>query len=167
MTEKLSSLVVSLAMIVILTACGSTLGQDDSGAGENGTDTGVSTPEGSPMRALWKVSSYIIGRNSSMNEAAAQALVFKPLDITDTEIIFDGQSCQGVIFQQKTVNAVDYLAGTWQTTPTELGIDFTELQVIKTNCSLPGFQEYMRLGDRRLVVPIKGVFFFFAPTAVY
>jgi hypothetical protein len=166
-TEKLTSLVVCLGMIVVLTACGSSLGQDDSGAGENGTGAGVFTPEGSPTRALWKVSSYIIGKNSSMDEASAKALLFKPLDITDTEIIFDGQSCQGVTFQQNTVNAVDYLAGTWQTTLTELGIDATELQVIKTNCSLPGFQEYMRLGDRRLIVPIDGVFFFFTPAVTY
>jgi hypothetical protein len=167
MTEKQFSLVVCLAMIVVLTACGSSLGQNNSGAGENGTDAGVFTPEGSPMRALWTVSGYIIGKNSSMDEASAQALLFKPLDITDTEIIFDGQSCQGVTFQRTTVSAANYLAGTWQTTLTELGIDVAELQVIKTNCSLPGFQEYMRLGDRRLIVPIKGVFFFFAPSAVY
>ena len=167
MTEKPSSFVVCLVMIVVLTACGSSLGQNNSGEGENGTDAGVFTPEGSPMRALWKVSSYIIGKNSSMDEASAQALLFKPLDITDTEIIFDGQSCQGVTFQQKTVNAVDYLADTWQTTLTELGIDVTELQVFKTNCSLPGFKEYMRLGDRRLIVPIEGVFFFFTPAVTY
>lgn len=167
MTEKLPSLVVTLALIIVLTACGSSLEQNNSGAGENETGAGVFTPEGSSMRVLWTVSSYIIGKNSSMDEASAQALLFKPLDITDTEIIFDGQSCQGVTFQRTTVSAADYLAGTWQTTLTELGIDFSELQVIKTNCSLPGFQEYMRLGDRRLIVPINGVFFFFTPAVTY
>ena len=126
-------------------------------------DNGDASGNGVAMRVLWTVSNYVIGRNASWDEQAAQALLFKPLDINDTQIIFDGKACQGVSFQQSTVNAADYLSSTWQTTPTELGIEVTELQVFKTNCGLPGFQEYMRLGDGRLIVPIKGVFFFFQP----
>jgi len=115
------------------------------------------------MRVLWTVSGYVQGKNSTLDEQAARALLFKPLDITDNEIIFNGQACQGVTFQKKTVAAGDYLAGTWQTTPQGLGIEDKELQVIQTNCSLSGFQQYMRLGDGRLIVPINGVFFFFEP----
>jgi hypothetical protein len=118
---------------------------------------------GVSMRVLWTISGYVLGKGFNWDEQAAQALLFKPLDINDTEIIFNGHACQGVIFQKKTVTAADYLANTWQTTPQELGIDVKELQVIKTNCALPGFKEYMHLGDGRLIVPINGAFFFFDP----
>jgi hypothetical protein len=185
MTEKLFSLVVCLALIVALTACGSTPGANHSVAGgaEPGSDamrtsqSGKITPNPSDVvtldangvttRVLWTVSGYVFGKAPAWGEQEAKALLFKPLDINDTEIIFDGQACQGVSFQEETVNAADYLASTWQTTPQELGIDVQELQVFKTNCGLPGFQEYMRLGDGRLIVPINGVFFFFEPAVAY
>jgi hypothetical protein len=187
MTEKLFSLVVCLALIAALTACDSTPGANHSVAGgaEPGSDAMSTsqqdqiTPDPSEvvtrdangvsvtMRVLWTVSGYVLGKGFSRDEQAAKALLFKPLDINDTEIIFDGQACQGVSFQEKTVNAADYLASTWQTTPADLGIDDQEVQVFKTYCSLPGFQEYMRLGDGRLIVPINGVFFFFEPAVAY
>jgi hypothetical protein len=115
------------------------------------------------MRVLWTVSGYVIGKGSAWGEQDAKALLFKPLDINDTEITFDGQTCKNVNFQQETVNAAEYLSSVWQATPQTLGIEDQELQVFKTNCALPGFQEYMRLGDGRLIVPINGVFFFFEP----
>jgi hypothetical protein len=94
-------------------------------------------------------------------------MLFKPLDVTDTEIIFDGQACQGVSFQRETVSTSEYLSNVWNISPQDLGVGDQEVQVIKTNCSLPGFQEYMRLKDRRLVVPINGIFFFFEPKVSY
>jgi len=180
MAKKGFFLGVCLAVLVGLAACGSRPAANNSVAGGAGpgpdmvsTSKMVAiTPNPSDViildntnvtRALWTISSYVIGKNSSMDETSAQAYLFKSLDINDTEITFDGKACQGVTFQQSTVNAADYLSSTWKTTPSELGIDVTELQVFKTNCGLSGFQEYMRLGDGRLIVPINGVFFFFQP----
>ena len=70
-------------------------------------------------------------------------------------------------FQKETAKAAEYLSSAWKETPQSLGIDVQQLQVFKTNCSLPGFQEYMRLDDGRLIVPIDGVFVFFEPTRNY
>ena len=118
---------------------------------------------GVSMRVLWTVSGYVFGKVPAMQEEEAKALLFKPLDITETEIIFSNRVCKGVTFQRETVNAAQYLDAVWQVTPQTFGIDAQKMQVIKTNCDIPGFQEYMRLSDRRLIVPIKGVFFFFEP----
>ena len=127
----------------------------------------VVTPvSGASMRVLWTVTSYIIGRNASWGETEAQALLFKGLDINETEIIFDGQVCSGVSFQVEKVNAADFLLGAWQVTTEDLGVPDEQVQVVRTTCDLPGFKEYLRLSDRRLVVPMEGVFFFFEPTAI-
>ncbi len=123
----------------------------------------VTLESGISMRVLWTVSGYIMGNNPVWNEQDAKAMLFKPLDIDTTEITFDGQACKNVDFQPEKAQAAEYLSNAWQTSPQFLGIVDQEIQVFKTNCSLPGFQEYMRLGDGRLIVPINGVFFFFEP----
>jgi hypothetical protein len=124
----------------------------------------VTVESGNTMTALWTVSGYVIGKDSTLSDQDAQALLFKPLDISETGITFGGQACKNVTFQQETVNASEYYSATWQTTVKTLGIEDQELQVFKTDCPLPGFQEYVRLGDSRLVVPMNGIFFFFEPT---
>jgi len=65
------------------------------------------------------------------------------------------------------VNAKEYLARVYRTTSRALGIDEEVVEVVKTNCDLPGFAEYIRLRDRRLVIHINGVFFFFEPAVNY
>jgi hypothetical protein len=178
MTEKLFSLVVCVVLIATLAACGSLSREkaaepnpiDVEPVPEDSLPGGahiVTLDSGTTMRVLWTISGYTIGKGATWGEQEAKAFLFKPLDINDTEIIFDGQACQGVSFQEETVNATEYLSSVWQVTPQTLGIDVQELQVFKTNCSLPGFQEYMRLDDGRLIVPIHGVFFFFEPARNY
>ena len=173
MTEKIFSLLASFLLIAVLAGCGSVTGANAPeanpkiGAYPNTSPPGgvpVATPEsGISMRVLWTVSGYVIGKGSDWGEQDAKALLFKPLDINDTEITFDGQVCKNINFRKETVYAAEYLSSAWQSTPQTLGIKDQELQVFKTDCALPGFQEYMRLGDGRLVVPINGVFFFFEP----
>jgi hypothetical protein len=121
------------------------------------------SPDGVSMRVLWTVSGYVMGKTSIWGENEARSLLFKPLDINETGIVFEGRACGGVTFKRETVNAVEYLNKVWHITPETLGIHENELQVFKTDCDLPGFQEYIRLRDNRLIVPINGVFFFFAP----
>jgi len=115
------------------------------------------------MRVLWTVSGYVLGERSRWSAQEAKAFLFKPLDITRSEIIFDGRACRGVRFRREEVPAADYLGTAWRVTPQELGIEDREVQVVKTNCDLPGFQEYVRLSDGRLVIHISGAFFFFDP----
>jgi hypothetical protein len=65
------------------------------------------------------------------------------------------------------VNAKEYLANAYRTTPQALDIKEERIEVVKTNCSLPGFAEYIRLKDRRLIIHLNGVFFYFEPAVNY
>jgi hypothetical protein len=67
------------------------------------------------------------------------------------------------LFTRRIVYTDKYLTERYQATPQLLGIADKTIQVITTDCQLPGFSEYIRLPDRRLIVWIKGVFFFFEP----
>lgn len=182
MTAKISALAVCAVFLTICTGCVFLASArdsesrpenslaDETGELTSGTEIApfadASNPnkaEGISMRVLWTVSGYVFGKASAMDEQEAKALLFKPLDIKETEIIFNGGICKGVTFQKEIVDTAQYLATIWQITPETLGIDEQKIQVITTNCDIPGFHQYMRLSDRRLIVPINGVFFFFEP----
>jgi len=123
--------------------------------------------QGASLRVLWTVSGYLLGKNPVWEEKETKSLLFKPLDITPTSIDFAGQVCHDVTFITEEVEAGPYLREQLQVTPEELHIAAKTIQVIKTNCSLPGFSEYVRLPDRRLVVPMHGVLFIFEPAVNY
>lgn len=127
----------------------------------------VALGEVTSMRVLWTVSQYVLGKDYLGDEGSIKAYLAKPLDINETEIIFDGQVCKGVVFQQEPVEAVDYLSTNWRETPQSLGIEGLKVEVIKTNCGLFGFKEYLRLEDRRLIVPFQGTYYFFDPFVNY
>jgi hypothetical protein len=133
---------------------------------ENSAAVGVGN-KGLTMRVLWTVSAYHIGKNAAWGKAEAHNMLFKPLDINTSSITFDGQTCHNVTFETEIVDAAKYLAERYQTTPQTIGFEEKTLKVIKTDCFLPGFSEYMRLKDRRLIVPINGVLFFFEPAVNY
>ena len=122
---------------------------------------------GVSMRVLWTVSDYKMGPNPVWDEKEARAMLFKPLDITATSITFDGKTCRDVTFQRETLKTEEYLALAFQTTPQTIGIAEEAVAVVKTNCSLPGFDQYLRLKDRRLVIYLNGVFFYFEPNVNY
>jgi hypothetical protein len=172
MIERTISLMVCLGIAFGLVSCGSSAGGQASEIDKVETvsispDTGGSyvatLDNGTTMRVLWTVSDYKVGEGATWGEEEAKALLFKPLDITDTEIIFDNQACKKVTFQQEQTKAAEYLSSAWKITPQTLGIEDQDLQVFKTDCTLPGFQEYIRLSDGRLIVSINGVFFFLKP----
>jgi hypothetical protein len=120
--------------------------------------------KGEAMRVLWTVSAYKITSGGKWEENEARSLLFKPLDIGSSYITFNGQTCRDISFTIEVVNTYEYLSERHQTTPQMLDIKEETIRVIKTNCQLPGFSEYMRLADRRLIVWIEGVFFVFEPT---
>lgn len=130
----------------------------------------LSSPTGKggvAMRVLWTVSGYKMGHDPLWGEKDARAMLFKPLDITATAITFDGRTCRDVTFRQETLKTKDYLASVFHTTPQTLGIAEEVVEVVKTNCSLPGFGQYLRLKDRRLIIYLNGVFFYFEPVINY
>jgi hypothetical protein len=122
---------------------------------------------GVSMRVLWTITNYKVGKGAVWGEEEARNLLFKPLDIDMDKITFDGQTCRDVLFEKRMVNVKDYLDHVYQTTPQALGIGQERVEVVKTNCSLPGFAEYMRLKDRRLIIHLNGVFFYFEQAVNY
>lgn len=128
---------------------------------------GSAEGEAASMRVLWTVSGYTMTGESALDERQAKALLFAPLDVTDSAITFNGRSCRGIRFSRERVAAATYLPLSWRVTPAELGIRDPEIEVVRTDCTLPGFREYLRLDDSRLVVEIGRTFFHFAPAVAY
>jgi hypothetical protein len=125
------------------------------------------TGESISIRPLWTVSQYILNPDTGWSEQEAEGMLFKPLDINESAITFDGKTCQDVSFQAESVDAETYLQNTYHISLKALGLTDEDMQVITTNCDLPGFQEYMRLSDRRLIISIDGAFFLFEPNVTY
>lgn len=119
------------------------------------------------MRALWTVSGYVIGEHPAWGDSEAKALLFKPLDIDKSQIVFDGQVCSKVAFEETIVDTVEYLDEVWHVNSQSLGITDAKIYVSKTDCNIPGFDEYIRLSDGRLIVKINGIFFFLEPSVQY
>jgi len=150
--------------LIFITSCSTT---STSIAGGNIQPQPPKAGAGVSMRVLWTVSQYIIGERAIWGEKEARQLLFKPLDIDVNYITFDGKTCRNVVFKKETVKTKEFLENFFHTTPQMLGIEDETIEVIKTNCSLPGFAEYLRLKDRRLVIHINGVFFYLEPAVNY
>lgn len=123
--------------------------------------------QGVSLRVLWTVSSFYIMNNAIWGEDEARAMLFKPLDIGETSITFDGQTCRDVVFTRESVDAAQYFRERFQVTPQSLGLNEETIRVVKTTCRLPGFDEYVHLSERRLLVPMHGILFFFTPAVNY
>jgi hypothetical protein len=167
---------IQLSFLFLLTTvvfgCGTTVFATNPGGNPPQIKTaGTSSPAATSgvvtMRVLWTVSEYKVGANALWGKEEARKLLFKPLDMDANSIAFDDKSCRDVIFNKETVKTKEYLDNSFHMSPHLLGIKDEVVEVIKTNCNLPGFAEYMRLMDRRLVIHINGVFFFFEPAVNY
>ena len=122
---------------------------------------------GISMRVLWTVTKYTIGKDALWGEKEARTMLFKPLNITATSITFDGKTCHGIIFNKERQKAKEYLESVFHTKPQMLGIAEEEVGVVKTNCNLLGFSEYLYLKDRRILIYLNGVFFYLEPAVNY
>ncbi|HOI93578.1 MAG TPA: hypothetical protein PK250_02620 [Syntrophobacter fumaroxidans] len=122
---------------------------------------------GEEIRVLWRVSGFVSGPGASMDRAEAEAMLAKSLDIRGDRIVFDGKACEGIRFSRTKEKLSAYLGRVYNVAPKDLELTDQLIELIRTDCSLPGFQEYMRLGDRRLVIQVRGVFFFFQPKVTY
>lgn len=127
------------------------------------THAGYNIEKGQSMRVLWTVSGYKRGPNALSQKEDADAMIFKPLDMDDSSITFDGNTCKNVAFKRERQQLETYLMSRFAITPQLLDMVNEEVEVVKTSCSLPGFSEYLRLSDRRLVIVINGIFFFLEP----
>jgi hypothetical protein len=170
------SIKIELSFLFLLTiflfGCGTTVHAINPGGDSPDKKTAVTSPPpatggGVTMRVLWTVSEFKVAANAAWGKEEGRRLLFKPLDMDANSITFDDKSCRDVIFNKETVKTKEYLDNSFQISPLSLGIRDEAVEIIKTNCDLPGFAEFMRLTDRRLVIHINGVFFFFKPAVTY
>ncbi|MDD5033749.1 MAG: hypothetical protein PHE55_03245 [Methylococcaceae bacterium] len=136
-------------------------------AGDAGEQVSTPSTGTDAIKVMWSVSGYVLGKDSDWSEDQARAMLFKPLSLEATRISFAGQTCTGLVSERSKVSAGEYLNRVYHTTPQALGIEQQELELVKTHCDIPGFREYLRLGDRRLLVYRDGVFFYFSPVLDY
>jgi hypothetical protein len=122
---------------------------------------------GETLRVLWTVSGYKRTNAATWSEDEAKGMLFKPLDIDSSSITFDRKKCEGISFERKEVQAAEYLERTYHLTPQWLGIADDVIRVVKTNCNISGFAEYMHLKDRRVIIFINGTFLLFDPNVNY
>ncbi|MCI5145119.1 MAG: hypothetical protein D3923_06210 [Candidatus Electrothrix sp. AR3] len=133
---------------------------------ENNPD--LHTPNtGKTLKALWSITSFYFGNNPEWSEEEAKKMLFKPLFIDSSSIIFDKRSCQDIVSQTSSVDAAKYFSTKYKTMPDVISYEHDTLKVVKTNCHLEGFSEYMRLRDRRVVIHLHGIYFIFDPIVNY
>ena len=125
------------------------------------------TEVGESIRILWTVAGYKTHLEGEWGENEAREMLFKPLDVTPSSITFSGQTCREITFSRESADAASYLSQRWSIAPQTLEISTKTVTVIKTDCRIPGFSEYIQLPDRRLIIQIKGVFFFLEPFVNY
>jgi hypothetical protein len=153
-----------LSVLIVIVCCSTTA---KSIAEDNLQQQSKTMGGGVSMRVLWTVSEYRIGKNAVWGNEEASKLLFKPLDITVTTITFDGKKCSNVIFDKKTVGTKEYLDNFFHATHQLIDITDETVELIKTDCNLPGFAEYLRLRDGRLIIQINGVLFYLEPAVNY
>ena len=128
---------------------------------------GEGSGRGVSMRVLWKVSAYHLTDRAAWTEEKARTMLFRPLDIGADTITFAGETCRGVAFSRETVEAEKYLRERFGTEARALGLEKEVIEVVRTTCGIEGFDEYIRLRDRRLLVPMHGVLVVFSPAVNY
>jgi hypothetical protein len=119
------------------------------------------------MRVLWTVTDYRHGPDSAMSDEEARFYLFSPLDMDSSSITFSNQTCHGISIEKNISLLSQYLDDHFGLKPAELNLADQDVRVINTDCHLPGFSSFIRLKDRRLMVNIMGVFFFFEPNITY
>lgn len=154
-------------ILTLLVGVVSAVNGADSGGGKNilplNTHTGSIIEKGQSIRVLWTVSGYKRGANDKWQKEDADAMILKTLDMDDNSITFAGKNCKEVVFKRERQQLESYLMSRYAVTPQRIDLVNEEVELVKTNCTLPGFSEYLRLPDGRLVINIDGVFFFLEP----
>ncbi len=135
--------------------------------GSTGQPVSAGAGRGGGMRVLWNVSSFHVGEGAEWGEKEARAMLLKPLDMTSSTITFDGRTCRDVVFSRETVVAEAWFQEKFTVASQALGLEDETVQVMKTDCRIPGFSEYIRLQDNRLIVPMHGILFVFQPAVTY
>jgi hypothetical protein len=120
--------------------------------------TGLSSTQ-IPPTGIWKSSGNIPGPVSAMSAADIDAIMQKTTDIRQDKIDFAGQTCPVTHYTITSQDSASYFQDSYKTSLQQIGIDYPTIEVIKTDCTLPGFGEFVRTPENTLLVDIDGVFF--------
>ena len=118
------------------------------------------------MGIPWKLTDYLILPNARWNKSDANKLLFKEAFINKNSISFNGKTCKGVNFKRSSVSLNQYLSTKYHISAEALNLTEQQASMISTNCNLSGFNNYLRLNDRRVLIFINGVAFFFVAAVV-
>lgn len=149
--------------VFCMTLCSLTMGPSCSPHAEKGGSGTWARGQTVSLRVLWTVTSYVRAPDALWTEDRAKSMLFKPLDMDETTITFDGRICNGLTFIRERVQLDTYLSGVHGITPGFLGVEAEEAVLTRTECDIPGFDAFLRLPDRRLIVTMGGVFFILEP----
>jgi hypothetical protein len=121
----------------------------------------------STARPLWSVSKYKVLPGFERYEQKASEMLFKPLELTESKIEFDGQNCfiKGLDTKVSMLDA--YLEQSFGISSDYFDLVDQEVRVIRTSCQIPGFDEFIRLPGRRLMVITQGFCLFLEPVVTY
>jgi len=118
---------------------------------------------GKNIRHLWTLETFIAGPYAAMSNEQAKLNIGKPLDMDETRISFANETCSSLTFYRKEDTLSNYYLNAAEYIHSITGNPQEVITVIQTHCGIEGFDEFIRLSDRRLIVQIKGVFFVFTP----
>jgi hypothetical protein len=124
-------------------------------------------PTGVSVQALWRVEGYIQGPDATMPPAEILAYQGRQLDMDDTSITFAGKTCTGITFNRHRTDTPTYFSEKLHIHQDDISYPSPTIGVIRTNCALEGFAEFIRLDDRRLLVTVQGVIFILMPNIIY
>jgi hypothetical protein len=126
---------------------------------------------GITARVTWRVTDFRSAPDSAEETPPAPMprIGFINIDLFSggDSISFGGRSCEGVSFTTSTVDAESYLTTRYGVAPEFLNVTSRQFAVLKTDCDLPGMDEFIQLNDRRLILFIDGGFLFLEPDVYY
>jgi len=149
MKPKYLTLLVSLLFFLFTNGCNSTTKEKQSGV---------------VMGIPWKLTDYLILPNATWNKSDANKLIFKEAFIDKNSIHFNGQTCKGVNFKYSTVSLNQHLSTKYHISVGAMNLPEQQASIISTNCNIRGFNNYLRLNDRRILIFLNGVAFFLTPS---
>jgi hypothetical protein len=116
-----------------------------------------------PPQGEWQLYSYAYGPVHATTEAQANAQISKKAIFAPTSITFGDQSCDNLSYTARYVNPADYLLQTYQAPPETIYLGQENMDIITTNCTIPGFSDIIRLStihNTTLIINQDGVFYF-------
>ncbi len=128
---------------------------------ENVDGAGITT------RALWRIDGFLKGPDVAMTNDEILSYQGRPLDMDESSITFDGKICAPITIRRYQTDTALYFSGKLYIHQDEAEYSSPTVDVIETNCDIEGFDEFVRLNDRRLLVPVKGVVFVLEPIVNY